>query len=141
MNLNRLLITGALCASVSFLSLPTAVYAQSPMALTVQPVTGREALNVSGSGSPSQVFRVTLVSTFDFDLPDVVLSRTLVTTGSDGKFSKTISVAPGFTRNSIITVNVTTVDTGDTVASAKYYINSPNFKVSVPMDQMPNQVK
>src|ERR1700729_1389527 len=81
-------------------------------ALVVKPHTGAEAIDVDGSAAANSVLTITLVSTFSLDLPDVVLSRTNVDTDARGAFSTVISLAPGYTRGSIVTVYATSTDGG-----------------------------
>lgn len=108
--------------------------------LTVAPHVGSESIDVSGRGSPSQAFTITLVSTFSFDVPDVVLSRTTVVADAGGAFSAVISIAPGFTRGSAITVYATTPE-GASAAAARYLPDAPNRGVTVPFDQVPKAVR
>ena len=106
--------------------------------LEIRPHTGAEAIDVSGHATAGSVVTVTLVSTFSVDLPDVVLSRSYVDADARGSYSATLSIAPGFTRGSFITVLATTADGGPTL-KARYYVDAPNHGVVVPMDQVPKE--
>ena len=89
---------------------------------------------------PGDLLTITLVSTFDLDIPDVVLSRHWITVDRNGAFAATVSIAPGFTRGSIITVYVMSHNSA-TAASAKYLPDSPNRGVVIPLDEVPRSVR
>jgi hypothetical protein len=108
--------------------------------LTVQQHPKSVAIDVSGRGTPGQVLTVTLVQTIDLDIPDVVLSRTSITVDRNGAFAAPVSIAPGFTRGSIITVYVTSRNSS-TAATAKYLPDSPNRGVVIPLDEVPRAVR
>jgi hypothetical protein len=108
--------------------------------LTVQQHPKAVAIDVSGRGTPGEILTVTLVSTIDLDIPDVVLSRTPITVDRNGAFSASVSIAPGFTRGSIITVYVTSRNSS-TAATAKYLPDSPNRGVVIPLDDVPRAVR
>lgn len=109
-------------------------------ALTVRPHIGSEAIDVNGRGPSDNALTITLVSTFSLELPDVVLSRTNVVTDAGGAFSAVISIAPGYTRQSIITVYATSTAGGPAV-KAQYLVDAPNRGVVVPLDQLPRSVR
>jgi hypothetical protein len=98
------------------------------------------AIDVSGHGTPGDALTITLVSTIDIDIPDVVLSRHWITVDHNGAFAATVSIAPGFTRGSIITVYVTS-RSSSTAATATYLPDSPNQGVVIPLDQVPRSVR
>jgi hypothetical protein len=108
--------------------------------LTVQPHPGAQAIDVSGRTASGQTLTVTLVSTIDLDLPDVVLRRTSLQADASGSFTGVISIAPGFTRGSILTVYVTTLG-GSSAAAARYLPDSPNRGVDIPLDRVPRSVR
>jgi hypothetical protein len=106
--------------------------------LEIRPHTGAEAIDVSGQATAGSVVTVTLVSTFSVDLPDVVLSRSYIDADARGSYSATLSIAPGFTRGTFITVLATTTDGGPTL-KARYFVDAPNHGVVVPLDLMPKE--
>lgn len=108
-------------------------------ALVVRAHAGAEAIDVSGFGPSNQMVKVTLLSTWSIDVPDAVLSRTIVMTNGDGRYAATISIAPGFTRGSVITVYVLPAS-GPTV-SARYDPTAPNAGSVVPLDRVPSSVR
>ena len=118
----------------------TSVLPNATASLTVAPHIGSESIDVSGHGFPSHALTITLVSTFSYDVPDVVLSRTIVVTDADGAFSAVISIASGFTRGSAITVYATT-PAGASATAARYFPDAPNRGVVVPLDQVPKAVR
>lgn len=133
-------------AIVALLFVPEAVRADpgnaraAQPALTVQAHPGAEAIDVSGYGASNQIVKITLLSTVSIDVPDAVLSRTVVNTNGDGLFTATISIAPGFTRGSIITVYAVP-DGGSAAAKAQFDPDAPNRAVSIPLDQIPRSVR
>jgi hypothetical protein len=119
---------------------PEPVSSNEIASLLVQAHPGAEAIDVSGHGSSGQVLTVTLVSTLDRDLPDVVLSRTSLKADASGVFTGAISIAPGFTRGSIITVYVTSFGSSS-AATARYLPDAPNRGVVIPLDNVPRSVR
>ena len=101
---------------------------------------GSEAIDVSGYGPSNQSVKITLLSTVSIDVPDAVLSRTIVGTNGDGVFTATISIAPGFTRGSIITVYAVP-EAGSTAAKVRFDPDAPNRSIVVPLDQIPRSVR
>ena len=136
-------LTAAAVLSCS-LSLPANAHTEVPgnaiKALLVQPLPGAEAIRVSGQGPASQPITITLVSTIDLDIPNIVLSRTSLKADTSGTFSTAISIAPGFTRGSIITVYVTS-PSSNSAASARYLPDSPNSGVAIPLDALPRSIR
>jgi hypothetical protein len=132
----------AAIAALAILTVPIGLRAQAaPQAnvissFDVRPHTGAEAIDIYGHATPGSVLTVTLVSTFSVDVPDVVLSRTYLDAAADGTFSAVISIAPGFTRGSFITVYATTYGGA---AKARYLVDAPNHGVIVPLDQVPRE--
>jgi hypothetical protein len=114
--------------------------AGSALTLLVRPHPGAQAIDVSGHGLSGQPLTVTLVSTIDRDLPDVVLSRTSLTVDPVGAFSAAISIAPGFIRGGIITVYVTSRGSG-IATSARFLPDAPNRGVAIPLDDVPRAVR
>ena len=108
--------------------------------LSVKPHLGAEAIDVSGHGPADSTLTITLVSTFSADLPDVVISRTRVATDAGGSFNAVISIAPGYVRQSILTVYATS-NAGARAAKAQYIVDAPNRGVVVPLDQVPSAVR
>ncbi len=108
------------------------------IALSVAPHLGAEAIDVSGTGPPGRPLTITLLSTFSRDLPDVVLSRTSVVPNASGAFSATISIAPGFTRGSLITISASSFAGGPS-ARAQYRPDWPNHVV--PLDEYPPSIR
>lgn len=120
---------------------PTSDLAPSGLAsLIVKPHAGAESIDVSGRAAIGHAITISLVSTIDRDLPDVLLSRTMLYPGGDGMYSAVISIAPGFTRGSIITVFATPSD-GGPAATARYLPDAPNRGVVIPLDDIPRAVR
>jgi hypothetical protein len=114
--------------------------ASGPVSLLVAPHVGAEAIDVSGRAPAGSALTITLVSTVDVDVPDIVLTKKTLVTGPDGTFTAVISIAPGFTRGSVITVYATPTDGGPAV-TARYLTNAPNRGVSIPLDDIPRNVR
>jgi hypothetical protein len=132
-------------AAAALMSLPAGASAEvsqqmsERMSLVVQPHAGVEAVDVSGRYLPGRTLKVTLVETIDRDLPDVVLSRTLLRTDAAGAFAAEISIA-GYTRGSIVTVYVAAPGRRS-IAGARYYPDAPNHGAVTPFDQIPRDVR
>ena len=131
---------GAQAGSPPANAAPVPVTQPAPVSsLVVKPHQGEEAVDVDGHAGSQSVVTITLVSTFSQDLPDVVLSRTYVDTDAFGGFSTVISIAPGFTRGTFITVYAVAAGSGQAV-KALYNVQAPNHGVVVPLDKVPREV-
>jgi hypothetical protein len=93
---------------------------------------GAEAIDVSGTAPAGRALSITLVSTPNKDLPDVVISRTVVVPNANGAYATTLSIAPGFMHGSVITVIASPL-TGGPAVRATYPIDWPIF--STPLDK------
>lgn len=122
----------------------TIVAADAPQsgttALAVRPHAGAQSIDINGSGPANGAVTVTLVSTISRDIPDVVLSRKVVKTNADGSFGTTLPIAPGFTPGSIVTVYAVS-SAGGPAMRAQFSPDSPNRGVTVPLDQLPTDVR
>jgi hypothetical protein len=92
---------------------------------------GAEAIDVSGTAPAGRALSITLVSTPNKDLPDVVISRTVVVPNANGAYAATLSIAPGFMRGSVITVIASPL-TGGPAVRVPYQVDWPVF--STPLD-------
>jgi hypothetical protein len=109
-----------------------------PITLSAVQHVGSEAIDVSGTFEPHRPLSITLVSTISRDLPDVVLSRTIVVPDVGGAFSVTLPIAPGFTRGSVITVFASPLS-GGPAARATYRPDFPN--VGTPFDEEQKSIR
>jgi hypothetical protein len=133
-----LLCIGALNITPADAASRVIVAATDTPSLLVKPHLGAEAMDVSGRSTSSDALTITLVSTIDRDVPDVVLSRTNLVTGPDGTYSAVISTAPASTRGSIITVYVSSAGRGPAV-TARFLPDAPNRGVVIPYDDIPRE--
>jgi hypothetical protein len=93
---------------------------------------GAEAIDVSGTAPAGRALSITVISTPNKDLPDVVISRSLVVPNANGAYSATLSIAPAFMRGSVITVIASPL-TGGPAVRVTYPVDWPVF--STPLDK------
>jgi hypothetical protein len=93
---------------------------------------GAEAIDVSGTAPAGRALSITVISTPNKDLPDVVISRTVVVPNANGAYAVTLSIAPGFMRGSVITVIASPLMGGSAIR-ASYTVDWPVF--STPLDK------
>jgi hypothetical protein len=79
-----------------------------------------------------------LYATYSQDLPTVLLSRRIVSTDANGRYDATVSIAPAFFRNAIVTVVVRALPDG-AGARATIVVAAPN--VPAPPDDIPASVR
>jgi len=98
---------------------------------------GAEAVRITGTAPAAQPLDVALYATFSQDLPTVLLSRRIVSTDAAGRYDATVTIAPAYYRNAIVTV-VVRAPAGAT-ASATVRVAAPN--VPAPPDDIPASVR
>jgi hypothetical protein len=107
--------------------------ASGPITMDVRPQPGSEAVSVNGHAPSAAPVTITLLATFSYDVPTVVVSRQDVQPDVNGNFSAVVSIAPSYPRGSILRVLATSV-AGTTPASAQFIVGSPNSGVIVPLE-------
>jgi len=107
--------------------------------LNVTPLQGAEALLVTGTAPPEAPVMVTLLATLSSELPNVLLSRHVLTAGPDGKFQAIVPIAPDYMRDSLIHV-LATSSPGVISASTQLLVHAPNAGVQVPTDAFPGGI-
>ena len=112
---------------------------QGIIVLHVQPLKGQEALLVTGEAPPSAPVRITLLATLSSDLPNVLLSRSDLTSSPTGTFQAIVPIASDYFRSSFIHVLATSVP-GVTSASAQILVDAPNAGVVVPAEAQPSGI-
>lgn len=134
--------------SIAFLAATTAlcapVAAQDASAPQVTGVTlsatravGSEAVRITGSAPAARPLEAALYATFSQELPTVLLSRRIVQSDAAGRYDATVTIAPAYFRNAIVTVAVRALPGGAPV-SATVRVASPN--VPAPPDDIPASV-
>jgi hypothetical protein len=108
--------------------------------LTVSQIAGQQALAVGGKAPANLPVTLTLIGTFSSELPDVVLSRNLVTADTNGTFNSAIPIASGYYRGAILTL-VASSYSGITSAKSSIQAKAPNADVSVPADASPRSIR
>lgn len=108
--------------------------------LTVTQIAGQQSLAVGGKAPANLPVTLTLIGTFSSELPDVVLSRHLVTADTNGTFNSAIPIASGFYRGAILTL-VASSYAGITSAKSSIQAKAPNADVSVPADATPKSIR
>ena len=99
---------------------------------------GSEAVRITGSAPAARPLEASLYGTFSRDLPTVLLSRRAIPTDAAGRYDATLSIAPGFFRNAILTVVVDTVPASQ-AARATVIVGAPN--PPAPPDTIPASVR
>jgi hypothetical protein len=107
--------------------------ASGPITLNVRPQPGSEAVSVNGHAPSSAPVTITLLATFSYDVPTVIVSRHDVQPDVNGNFYADVTIAPSFPRGTILRVLATSV-AGTTPASAQLIVGSPNSGVIVPLE-------
>jgi hypothetical protein len=110
--------------------------ASGPITIDVRPQPGSEAVSVTGHAPSTAPVTITLLATFSYDVPTVVVSRHDVQPDVNGNFSAEVPIAPSFARGTILRVLATSV-AGTTPASAQLVVGSPNSGVIVPLEYEP----
>jgi hypothetical protein len=107
--------------------------ASGPITMDVRPQPGSEAVSVNGHAPSTAPVTITLLATFSYDVPTVVVSRQDVQPDVNGNFSAVVSIAPSYPRGTLLRVLATSV-AGTTPASAQLVVGSPNQGVIVPLE-------
>ncbi|GAC1395347.1 MAG: hypothetical protein NVS3B17_15420 [Vulcanimicrobiaceae bacterium] len=108
--------------------------------LTVAQIPGQQEIAVGGKAPANLPITLTLVGTFSKELPDVVLSRRIVTTDTNGTFKSDVSLASGYYRGAILTLVASSV-AGIESATSQFEAKAPNAAVSVPADRLPRSIR
>ncbi len=108
--------------------------------LTVTQIAGQQSLAVGGKAPANLPVTLTLIGTFSSELPDVVLSRHLVTADTNGTFNSAIPIASGYYRGAILTL-VASSYSGISSAKSSIQAKAPNADVSVPADATPKSIR
>jgi hypothetical protein len=107
--------------------------ASGPITIDVRPQPGSEAVSVNGHAPSTAPVTITLLATFSYDVPTVVVSRQDVQPDVNGNFSAVVSISPSYARGTLLRVLATSV-AGTTPASAQLVVGSPNPGVNVPLE-------
>jgi hypothetical protein len=111
--------------------------ASGPITMDVRPQPNSEAVSVTGHAPSTAPVTITLLATFSYDVPTVIVSRHDVQPDVNGNFSAEVSIAPSFARGTVLRVLATSV-AGTTPASAQLVVGSPNSGLNLPLDRWPN---
>jgi hypothetical protein len=133
----------ALIAALAAACLPAGAQiggsAAGGISLTATRVVGAEAVRITGTAPASRPLEVSLYVTYSRDIPTVLMNRrTYVPTDAAGRFDATITTAPAFFHNAIVTVVVHALPAGPD-ARATFTVGAPN--VPVPPDDIPASVR
>lgn len=102
--------------------------------LSLVPVIGREAVTVTGTAPAARPVEATVYATFSENLPTVLLSRRVIPTDATGHYTATLSHAPAYFRDALVTVVVRSIPSGAS-AEAQFPVYAPN--VTTPPDKWP----
>jgi hypothetical protein len=97
----------------------------SPVTVTATPLVGAEAVRIAGIAPAGQPLEATLYAHFSENLPTVLLSRNALAADAAGHFNTTLSIAPAFFRDAIVTVVIRTLPAGLT-ARTTFAVGAPN---------------
>lgn len=133
----------ALFAAVLALVAPAA--AQNPVGQAAAPgltlsatrVVGTDSVRITGTAPAARPLEAAVYATFSQDLPTVLLSRRIVSTDANGRYDTTLTTAPAYFRNAIVTVVVRVPDGAG--ASTTLRVVAPN--VPAPPDDIPASVR
>ena len=125
--------TAALCAPVAAQNVPV-----TGVTITATRVAGSEAVRITGSAPAARPLEAALYATFSRDLPTVLLSRRIVSTDAAGRYDATVTIAPAYYRDAIVTVYVRALPDG-IPAGATLRVAAPN--VPAPPDDIPASVR
>ena len=114
-------------------------YRPGSLTMSVFHIEGTESLAVSGTGPPRVPVTLTVYATLSRDLPEVVLSRYDCATDTTGNFSATISIAPDFMRDSILTVRASSLDSVNPALST-VLVGPPSPHATVPAEVTPPEL-
>jgi hypothetical protein len=109
-------------------------------ALTLAQVPGKQEIAVGGKAPANLPITLTLVGTFSSEIPDVVLSRHIVTSDATGTFNADVSISPGYLHGAILTLVASSVG-GVAPAKAQIVMKPPNGTESIPADEVPRSVR
>jgi hypothetical protein len=105
--------------------------------VSVGPVTGTEAISVSGKAPAMAPVTITLFATISKDLPSVFVNRRDILTDASGHFSANVPIAPDFWRGTILTVTASSPDVTST-ATVNTTVIVPNPGPVLTGDDLPN---
>ena len=108
--------------------------------LEAHQIPGTQELSVSGKAPANLPITLTLIGTFSSEIPDVVLSRSRLSSDADGSFTARVSIAPGYLRGAYLTLVASSVP-GVTSATYRLQAKAPNGDVSVPAEEPQRSVR
>ncbi|MFN2529564.1 MAG: hypothetical protein ABR584_12700 [Candidatus Baltobacteraceae bacterium] len=114
-------------------------YRPGSLSMSAFHIEGTESLAIAGNGPPSVPLTLTVFATLSRDLPEVILSRYDVATDRAGNFSATVSIAPNFMRDSILTVRASSLDSVNP-AQAQVLVGPPSPHATVPAEIVPPEL-
>jgi len=106
--------------------------------LTATRVVGAEAIRITGTAPAEQPLEASLYVTYSRDIPTVLMNRRYLSTDATGRFDATMTTAPAFFRNAVVTVVLHALPAGPD-ARATFAVGAPN--VPVPPDDIPASVR
>lgn len=105
----------------------------------VHPLTGSEAVVVTGQAPAGAPVTLTLFATYATDVPTVVVSRNDAHPDASGRFSTIVPIAPAYFRGSLLDVLATSLP-GVSAATAQIVVGPPNDKIVVPATAMSSEI-
>lgn len=114
-------------------------YRSGSLSMSVAHIEGTESLAILGNGPASVPVTLTVFASLSRDIPEVVLSRYDCATDAQGIFSATVSLAPNFMRDSIVTVRATSLDSVNPT-QAQVLVGPPSPHITVPAEIVPPEL-
>ena len=124
----------AFAGTLSVFAGSSAAFGADTLTVTATRTTGSEAVTVTGLAPAQQRLEAALYARFSKDLPTVLLSRSYMSSDADGHYRATLSTAPAFFRNAIVSVVVRALPGGPS-AGADVTVSAPNLPA--PPDELP----
>ncbi|MBV8748580.1 MAG: hypothetical protein JO103_02575 [Candidatus Eremiobacteraeota bacterium] len=122
--LGTTLLTGAAFTTPAAAQ-PSPTATTAPVTLTLTRAAGHEAVVATGNAPAARPVELAAYATYSRDLPTVLLSRRVVTTDANGRFTTTLPLAPAYFRGALVTVVVRSVPDGPS-ATARISVTAPN---------------
>ncbi|MBV8580473.1 MAG: hypothetical protein JO225_10375 [Candidatus Eremiobacteraeota bacterium] len=105
----------------------------APVTLTLTRDGGHEAVVATGNAPAARPVELAAYATYSRDLPTVLLSRRVVTSDANGRFTTTLALAPAYFRGALVTVVARSVPDGPS-ATARISVTAPNDPAAADAD-------
>lgn len=111
--------------------------AHGSITMEARQLQGAEAIYVEGSAPANLPVTITLLAVVSSEVPTIVVSRHDIVTDVNGRFGTIIPIASAYERGTLLRV-VATSSPGVASATSQVVVDSPNYGVTVPLEQLPH---